>query len=112
MKTLDDVSHRRAIVCLLEVHRRNFLSCVMLFHSQGVEDIQRDMMRYGSVTASFSVYSDFLAYSGGVYENLEGEAMVEIVGLPYPVFMEAKYISRTDRHSFRTNPLIPTWTDT
>lgn len=46
---------------------------MMVFPSQGVEDIQRDMMRYGSVTASFSVYSDFLTYSGGVYENLEGE---------------------------------------
>ena len=47
--------------------------CFGLFLAQGVQDIQRDMMRYGSVTAAFSVYSDFLAYSGGVYRNLEGE---------------------------------------
>lgn len=35
-------------------------------------DIQRDMMHYGSVTAAFSVYSDFLTYKGGVYEYVEG----------------------------------------
>ena len=40
---------------------------------QGVEAIQLDMMTYGSVTAAFSVYSDFLTYSGGVYSNKSGE---------------------------------------
>lgn len=40
---------------------------------QGVEAIQLDMMKYGSVTAAFSVYSDFLTYSGGVYSNKTGE---------------------------------------
>lgn len=39
---------------------------------QGVEDIQLDMMTYGSVTAAFSVHSDFLTYSGGVYSNKSG----------------------------------------
>lgn len=41
---------------------------------QGVEDIQRDMMKYGSVTAAFSVYADFLTYAGGVYQNVDGES--------------------------------------
>lgn len=30
------------------------------------------MMKFGSVTAAFSVYSDFLTYSGGVYSNKSG----------------------------------------
>ena len=43
------------------------------FFLQGVQEIQRDMMKFGSVTASFSVYSDFLTYSGGVYKNIAGD---------------------------------------
>lgn len=48
------------------------MSCVC-FVQKGVEDIQLDMMKYGSVTAAFSVYSDFLTYTGGVYSNKSGE---------------------------------------
>lgn len=40
---------------------------------QGIENIQRDMMKYGSVTAAFSVFSDFLTYSGGVYTHESGK---------------------------------------
>lgn len=40
---------------------------------QGIENIQRDMMKYGSVTAAFSVFSDFLTYSGGVYTHETGK---------------------------------------
>eukprot|EP00752_Nemacystus_decipiens_P008841 g7890.t1 len=50
----------------------------------GVEAIQLDMMKYGSVTAAFSVYSDFLTYTGGVYSNTSGHYMgghaVKIIG--------------------------------
>ncbi|CAN0157426.1 unnamed protein product, partial [Laminaria digitata] len=50
----------------------------------GMQDIQRDMMKFGSVTAAFSVYSDFLTYSGGVYKNVTGSYMgghaVKIIG--------------------------------
>ncbi|CBN78981.1 cathepsin B-like proteinase [Ectocarpus siliculosus] len=41
----------------------------------GIENIQRDMMKYGSVTAAFSVFSDFLTYSGGVYTHESGSFM-------------------------------------
>ncbi|CAM9868797.1 unnamed protein product [Pylaiella littoralis] len=51
---------------------------------RGVEDIQLDMMKYGSVTAAFSVHSDFLTYSGGVYSNKSGTFLgghaVKIIG--------------------------------
>lgn len=47
------------------------------FVPQGVADIQRDMMKFGSVTAAFSVYGDFLAYSSGVYHHVTGEGRAE-----------------------------------
>ncbi|CAM9758212.1 unnamed protein product, partial [Hapterophycus canaliculatus] len=50
----------------------------------GIEDIQLDMMKHGSVTAAFSVYSDFLTYTGGVYSFDSGSYMgghaVKIIG--------------------------------
>jgi Papain family cysteine protease len=39
---------------------------------RSVENIQLDMMQHGSVTAAFSVYSDFLTYKGGVYSHSAG----------------------------------------
>lgn len=39
---------------------------------RSVADIQRDLLQHGPVTAAFSVYSDFLAYAGGVYEHVTG----------------------------------------
>lgn len=36
------------------------------------EDIQRDMMKYGSVSMSFTVYEDFETYSSGVYQRTSG----------------------------------------
>ena len=41
-------------------------------------------MEYGSVTASFTVYEDFVSYSSGVYKYTSGRALgghaVEVVG--------------------------------
>ena len=38
-----------------------------------VEDIQKDIMENGPVSAAFTVYQDFLAYSGeGVYQHVTG----------------------------------------
>lgn len=46
-----------------------------------MQEIQRDMLKFGSVTASFSVYSDFLSYSGGVYKNVAGEISLDAAAL-------------------------------
>ena len=46
--------------------------------------IQREIMTYGPVEASFTVYSDFELYSSGVYQHTHGEFMgghaVKIIG--------------------------------
>lgn len=36
---------------------------------KSVEDIQRDMVQFGSVSMSFTVYEDFETYSSGVYQH-------------------------------------------
>jgi cathepsin B len=41
----------------------------------GVENIQRDIMQYGSVSAAFTVYEDFPAYKSGVYHYTTGSAL-------------------------------------
>lgn len=40
-----------------------------------VENIQRDIMQYGSVTGAFTVYEDFPAYKSGVYHYTTGSAL-------------------------------------
>lgn len=63
----------RLSVSLCSCDRSRMTRRFVLFSPvQGVEDIQLDMMKYGSVTAAFSVHSDFLTYSGGVYSNKSG----------------------------------------
>lgn len=41
-------------------------------------------MNYGSVSAAFTVYEDFLTYSGGVYEHVTGSSLgghaIKIIG--------------------------------
>lgn len=37
-----------------------------------VQDIESDLAQYGSVTAAFSVYEDFLTYKSGVYQHESG----------------------------------------
>nr|AAR19103.1 cathepsin B [Uronema marinum] len=39
------------------------------------EQIKAEIYQYGSTTASFNVYSDFLTYSSGVYQNTSGSYM-------------------------------------
>jgi len=40
-----------------------------------VQNIQKDIMQYGSVTGAFTVYSDFPAYKSGVYKHTTGSAL-------------------------------------
>jgi len=41
----------------------------------GVNSIKQDIQTYGSVTAAFTVYEDFLTYSSGVYTHQTGDAL-------------------------------------
>lgn len=49
-----------------------------------VEQIQTDVMTYGSATAAFEVYADFLTYKSGVYQHVSGDDLgghaVKILG--------------------------------
>jgi len=49
-----------------------------------VQRIQQDIMQYGSVSAAFTVYSDFPAYKSGVYKHVTGSPLgghaVKIMG--------------------------------
>lgn len=49
-----------------------------------VEQIMSDIATYGSVTAAFTVYSDFLSYKSGVYHHVTGPALgghaVRVIG--------------------------------
>lgn len=49
-----------------------------------VAKIQTEIMTYGSVEASFTVYEDFLSYTGGVYQYTTGQALgghaIKIIG--------------------------------
>lgn len=40
--------------------------------SSNVESIQKEIMTYGSIEASFTVYEDFLSYKSGVYQHKSG----------------------------------------
>ena len=42
---------------------------------EGVYAIKSDIMKYGSVSAGFTVYEDFLNYKDGVYSHVTGEAL-------------------------------------
>jgi cathepsin B len=39
-----------------------------------VDAIKQEIFTYGSVTAAFTVYEDFLTYTSGVYQHLTGAA--------------------------------------
>jgi len=49
-----------------------------------IDDIKKDLTTYGSVTAAFTVYEDFLNYKSGVYKHITGKALgghaVKIIG--------------------------------
>lgn len=42
---------------------------------KGVENIQKDIMQYGSATAAFTVYDDFPTYKSGVYRHTSGKQL-------------------------------------
>ena len=44
-------------------------------HFTGEKAIMSEIMKHGSVTAAFTVYSDFMSYKGGVYEHKFGEML-------------------------------------
>ena len=48
------------------------------------DKIKRDIMTYGTVTAAFTVYEDFLTYKSGVYQHLsggmEGGHAIKVIG--------------------------------
>jgi len=50
----------------------------------GVDNIKRDLVKFGSVTAAFTVYEDFVTYKSGVYRHVSGSALgghaVKIIG--------------------------------
>ncbi|CAD8209473.1 unnamed protein product [Paramecium octaurelia] len=52
--------------------------------SSKVEQIQNEIMTFGPVEASFTVYEDFLTYKSGVYQNVAGASLgghaVKIIG--------------------------------
>jgi len=39
-----------------------------------IEAVKHDIMTYGSVTAAFTVFEDFLTYQSGVYTHISGES--------------------------------------
>jgi cathepsin B len=42
---------------------------------RGVENMQKEMMEKGTVSVAFTVYEDFEAYTGGVYQHETGSAL-------------------------------------
>ena len=42
---------------------------------RSVDDIMQDLYDYGTVTAAFTVYEDFLSYTSGVYVHRYGEEL-------------------------------------
>jgi len=51
---------------------------------RSVEDIKSDIMKYGTVTAAFTVYEDFPTYKSGVYQHTSGKALgghaIKVIG--------------------------------
>merc|ERR1712072_66222 len=41
----------------------------------GIQNIQADMVQYGSATAAFTVYADFPTYKSGVYKHTSGSQL-------------------------------------
>jgi cathepsin B len=42
---------------------------------RGIDKIKEDISTYGTVTAAFTVYEDFLTYKSGVYQHTTGSAL-------------------------------------
>lgn len=52
---------------------KHFASSSYGFHN--VDKIKNDIFQYGTVTAAFTVYEDFLTYKSGVYSHQSGSAL-------------------------------------
>jgi len=52
--------------------------------SKKVEDIQKDLLQYGPLSASFKVYADFEQYTSGIYQHKTGKYLgghaVKLIG--------------------------------
>lgn len=42
---------------------------------KGVENMQKEMMEKGTLSVAFTVYEDFEAYTGGVYQHVTGKSL-------------------------------------
>merc|ERR1712045_720278 len=51
------------------------IKAVSSYSLSGISKIQSDIMQHGSVTAAFTVYSDFPTYTSGVYKHTTGSAL-------------------------------------
>jgi cathepsin B len=51
------------------------LKAASSYSLSGVAKIQADIAKYGTVTAAFTVYSDFPTYKSGVYKHVTGSAL-------------------------------------
>jgi len=77
----------------------------------GVENIQRDIMQYGPVSAAFTVYEDFVAYKSGVYHHVTGSQLgghaIKIIGwgeedgTPYWLIMNSWNAEWGDKGTFK-----------
>jgi len=51
---------------------------------RGEAQIQQDVMKYGPVEATFSVYNDFVSYTSGIYQHTTGQYLgghaVKLIG--------------------------------
>ena len=49
-----------------------------------VDNIKQDIFSYGTATAAFTVYEDFLTYKSGVYQHTSGNALgghaIKVIG--------------------------------
>jgi cathepsin B len=54
------------------------------YYLNTIDEIKGDIYTYGSVTAAFLVYEDFLTYKAGVYRHVTGKSLgghaIKIIG--------------------------------
>ncbi len=62
--------------------KKNYLLNIIELSS--TDAIKQDLVKYGPVTAAFTVYEDFLTYKSGIYKYTDGNALgghaVKIIG--------------------------------
>uniref|UniRef100_A0A158QPU0 Pept_C1 domain-containing protein n=1 Tax=Haemonchus placei TaxID=6290 RepID=A0A158QPU0_HAEPC len=76
--------HRRCQPGFRKQYRMNKFYGKSVYLLNGVEDIQRDIMKNGPVVALFEVFEDFNLYNSGIYKHTAGESTgwhaVKVVG--------------------------------